>query len=171
MKRLLLLRHASASPTEADGDDHERTLSRKGCQEAERLGVHMAEQDGAPSLILCSSARRAVQTAERVRAALPARPRLQVEAELYMAGAAALLEHLAQLPDAESDVLVVAHNPGIQTLALRLAREGAPRQHARMASQFPAASLAILALAAPCWAEVERGGRLEAFARPKDLSV
>jgi phosphohistidine phosphatase len=171
MKRLLLLRHASASLTEVDGDDHGRTLSQKGCREAERVGAHLAQRDAAPSLILCSSARRAVETAERVSAALPARPRLQVEHELYMAGTPVLLERLAQLPDAESAVLVVAHNPGLQTLALRLAREGTPHQHARMASQFPAASLAILALAAPCWAEVERGGRLEAFARPKDLSL
>jgi phosphohistidine phosphatase len=171
MKRLLLLRHASANPTPTDGGDHERTLSQKGCREADRVGAHLAEQGAAPSLILCSSARRAVETAERVGAALPAPPRLEVEGELYMGAAASLLERLAQLPDAESDVLLVAHNPGIQTLALRLARESAPRQHARMASQFPAASLAILALAAPCWAEVERGGRLEAFARPRDLGV
>ena len=134
------------------------------------MGAHLTERDAAPSLILCSSARRAVETAERVSAALPVRPRLQVESELYMAGTADLLERLTQLPDAESAVLVVAHNPGIQALALRLAREGAPRQRSRMASQFPAASLAILALV-PCWAELERGGRLEAFARPKDLSV
>ena len=171
MKRLLLLRHASASPTEADGDDHGRTLSPKGCQEAERVGAHLAGRDAAPTLILCSSARRAVETAERVRVALPVRPRLEVDRELYVAAAATLLERLAQLPDAESEVLVVAHNPGIQTLALRLARESAPRQRSRMAAQFPAASLAILALEAPCWAEVERGGRLEAFARPKDLDT
>ena len=171
MKRLLLLRHASASLTEVDGDDHGRTLSQKGCREAELVGAHLAQRDAAPSLILCSSARRAVETAERVSAALPARSRLQVEPELYMAGTSDLLERLTQLPDAESAVLVVAHNPGIQALALRLACEGAPRQHSRMASQFPAASLAILALAVSCWAEVERGGRLEAFARPKDLSV
>ena len=171
MKRLLLLRHASANPTPADGDDHGRTLSQKGCREADRVGAHLAERDAAPSLILCSSARRAVETAERVCAALPAPPRLEVEAELYMGGAASLLERLAALPDAESAVLLVAHNPGIQTLALRLARESAPRQHDRMASQFPAASLALLTLRAPCWAEVERGGRLEAFARPRDLGV
>jgi phosphohistidine phosphatase len=171
MKRLLLLRHASASPTESSGDDHERALSRKGCEEADLVGAHLAKRSAAPSLILCSSARRAVETAERVGAALPTQPRLEVEPGLYMTGAAALLERLAQLPDAESAVLVVAHNPGIQALALRLAREGAPRQHARMASQFPAASLAILALAAPCWAELERGGRLDAFARPRDLGA
>ncbi|HEY5656181.1 MAG TPA: histidine phosphatase family protein, partial [Myxococcota bacterium] len=84
------------------------------------------------------------------------------------AGATSLLERLAQLPDAESAVLVVAHNPGIQALALRLAREGAHRERTRMASQFPAASLAILELAARFWAEIERGGRLAAFVRPGD---
>ena len=171
MKQLLLLRHASANPSGADGEDHGRTLSPKGCQEAERVGAHLAGRDVTPSLILCSSAHRAVETAARVSAALPVPPRLQVEGELYMAAVPALLERLAQLPDAESAVLVVGHNPGIQTLALRLAREDACDQHARMASQFPAASLAILALAVPCWAELERGGRLEAFARPKDLSA
>jgi phosphohistidine phosphatase len=171
MKRLLLLRHASANPTAGDGDDHERTLSPKGCREADRVGAHLVEQEAVPSLVLCSSAHRAVETAERVCAALPARPQLEVEDELYLGGVTALLERLTQLPDREAAVLVVAHNPGIQALALRLARDSAPRQHSRMASQFPAASLAILALTAPSWLEVERGGRLEAFARPKDLGV
>lgn len=170
MKWLLLLRHASANPTEPGGDDHERTLSRKGCEEAELVAAQLAARGAAPSLILCSSARRAVETADRVSEALPARPRRQVERELYMAGAATLLERLTQLRDAETAVLVVAHNPGIQALALRLAREGGERARSRLASRCPAGSLAVLALPVLRWVEVGRGGRLDAFTRPGDLA-
>jgi len=166
----MLLRHASAGATAPESDDHDRPLSRKGYDEAERVGAHLASCATEPSLILCSSAKRAVETADRVAGALPGRPRLQVERAMYLAGARAMLDQVTALADAERAVLVVAHNPGIQALALHLACDGSQGARARMATRFAAASLAVFELPISSWADADRGGRLAAFTHPGDLA-
>jgi phosphohistidine phosphatase SixA len=60
------------------------------------------------------------------------------------------------------------HNPGLQDLALDLAR---PSPTAReLATKYPTAALATLALQASSWQELDRDtAELVAFVRPRDL--
>jgi phosphohistidine phosphatase len=169
MRHLMLLRHASAESGGPGVDDHDRPLSPRGQGEAARLGAHLARNATEFSLILCSSAKRAVETATRVTEALTARPRLEVERDMYLATPREMLERLTALPDTDRAVLVIGHNPGIQALALHLASADCGDERARMASQFSAGSLAELELPIAHWADAESGGRLGAFTHPEDL--
>ena len=67
-----------------------------------------------------------------------------------------------------STVLLIAHNPGIEDLAVRLARPSPERDDLR--AKFPTAALATLELPSTRWSEVEPGcASLIAFVRPRDL--
>jgi phosphohistidine phosphatase len=64
-------------------------------------------------------------------------------------------------------VLLIGHNPGIEELALRLARPSPERDD--LEAKFPTAALATLELTTS-WSELEPGcGNLVAFVRPRDL--
>jgi phosphohistidine phosphatase len=161
--RLLLLRHAHAA---AGPDDHERPLDARGQREGAWLADVVSRLAEPPSLVLCSSARRARETFEALRPALPREPRVAVERGLYPASAGQLLERVGVEAD-ETSVLVVGHNPAIEDLARALAARGEADALARLRAKFPPASLAVLAFDVATWSDVKPGaGRLEEFAIP-----
>ncbi len=169
MRSLLLLRHAEAVAGALAADDHERPLSPRGHRDAARVVAHVARRN--PSLILCSSARRAIETLEPLRARLRATAAVRIERDLYLASCDQLRERLGRIEDAETAVLVVGHNPGIAELARRLAGSGDPGVTARLESRFPAASLAALDFEATGWRKLAWGaGRLAEFLGPDDLA-
>jgi phosphohistidine phosphatase len=170
MKTLYLLRHAKSDWGEPGLDDHDRPLDPRGERAAAVMGVHFAQQQYRPSLVLCSSARRTRQTLESVLPHLLGRPELVVERGIYMASCAALLARLRKIDDEKNAVLLIGHNPGIADLARTLAGSGEPDALRRMAARFPTAASAACELDLERWADLRPGaGRLLAYATPKDL--
>jgi phosphohistidine phosphatase len=157
-----ILRHAKA---ESDGpDDHSRALTGRGRRQAAEVGSYLARAPvtGAPTprTVLCSSARRARQTAELVVEHLTGRVDLVVEPALYGADPDDVLEQLRLLDDDVPSVLVVGHNPTLQELAILLLDDA--RASASDALQrFPTAALAVESVPAVHWPELALGtGRL-----------
>ena len=118
---LTLMRHAHAVAATGH-DDHDRALDESGRRDAATVAGRTAVRDAAPALILCSDARRTVETAEIVRETLglPA-DRLVQEARLYLASADTLIEVIDE-QDAlgVENLMVVGHNPGLERLAMHL---------------------------------------------------
>ena len=70
--------------------------------------------------------------------------------------------------------MVVGHNPGLEDLATKLAREPVRRkERARrdvLEEKFPTAALAVLDFDVDKWRDIRTGeGALVDFVRPKDL--
>ena len=166
---LLLLRHAKADPEQADQSDRERPLAARGRRVAQQMGAYLAASGREPRLVLCSPARRALETLESLRESLPRRARVEIEDDLYLASCLVLRERVSAISDDDSSVLVIGHNPGIQEFALALAVEGDAAQRRRLALSFPAGACAIFRSRAPHWSGVPANCRLEEFARPEDL--
>jgi phosphohistidine phosphatase len=125
---------------------------------------------GPPSLVLCSPARRALETLAPLRERLPEGARIRVERPLYLASAARLLARLRRLPDAQRDVLLIGHDPGLHDLAVALARPSRSAADARLRRKLPTGSLAALELELPHWRALAPGtARLAGFVRPRDL--
>jgi phosphohistidine phosphatase len=120
MKRVYLLRHAKSSWKHPELPDHDRPLAGRGRRAAKAIVRHMRAQEFVPELVLCSTARRARETLERIEPALGRAP-VRVERELYGASARELLARLRRLPDDVGSVLVIGHNPGMHELAVELA--------------------------------------------------
>jgi phosphohistidine phosphatase len=148
--RLYLLRHAKSSWDEPGLADHDRPLARRGERAADAMGRYLREHGIEPEVILCSTATRTRQTLERLGL-----PDARIEPELYGADAATLR---ALIPDASS-VMLIGHNPGMQDLALSLARSGA--KLGELAEKFPTGALATIELDT---------GELVDFVRPRDLA-
>jgi phosphohistidine phosphatase len=117
--------------------------------------------------VLCSTARRARETLERIEPALETAS-VRFDRELYGASETGLLERLREVPDGTGSVMLIGHNPAIEQLALDLARPSPLL--GELEAKFPTAALATLELLSPRWRELERGtAELVGFVRPRDL--
>ncbi|MDH4147401.1 MAG: histidine phosphatase family protein [Acidimicrobiia bacterium] len=134
-RTLLVLRHAkSAWP---DGvADLDRPLTERGRRSCAAVGALLVRAALAPSAVLCSPARRAVDTARAVldAAGLPDRVPI-VEPRLYDAPGAQVHYLLGELDDDDRTVLFVGHEPELVRLVHTLS--GA-------VVRLPTAALAIL---------------------------
>jgi phosphohistidine phosphatase len=169
MHRLFVLRHAKSSWGNSYLADHDRPLAPRGRRAADALAEHVATIGPAPTLVLCSTARRAQDTLAPVRERLPDRTDVLVEAELYGATAPELLARLRRVPEDTPDVLLVGHNPGLEDLVRGLGRDGDPGLIGRVRSKFPSGALATLAFGGS-WTDLgSEPATLEAFVVPGDL--
>jgi phosphohistidine phosphatase len=165
----MLLRHAQSSWEAPELPDHDRPLADRGHQAVADLRRHVAEAGIVPDLVLCSTARRAVQTWEGISPAYPEGVPVEIDDELYGATAGELLRRLQRLPDAVGCALVVAHNPGLGELASGLAGSGDAELRERLRVKFPTGAFATLALPGP-WAALRMGsGRLAGYVVPSEL--
>ena len=172
VKELHLLRHAKSSWDDADLDDFDRVLAKRGRKAAARMGRFLADNAIAPDTILCSAARRTRETLDLIAPALNATPNVLVERQLYLAGSRHILSRLRRLPDEAESVMVIGHNPDLQELALRLARRGPRAKIAALAAKFPTAALAGFRVEAERWADLapERCALIR-FVVPADLDA
>jgi phosphohistidine phosphatase len=167
VKSLLLLRHAKSSWKEGGLADHDRPLAPRGRRAAKLIATHLREQRIEPSLVLCSSARRARETLAAIEPALGADVEVRIDADLYGASAPDLMERVRALPDDAESVMMIGHNPAMASLALSLAGQG--RDLPRLERKFPTAALATLELEGS-WRELEDGGaELVGLVTPKEL--
>jgi len=150
---LMLLRHAKAKRPEDGVEDFDRKLSRRGREAATELGKLMHREQLAPDLALVSAARRTRQTWQRVAEELGAEVPAREARALYLAGPARIMDTVRRAPAEARRIVVVGHNPGMETLCARLVGEPC---------NFPTCALAVIAFDGDDWRQVERG-RLERF--------
>ena len=73
-----------------------------------------------------------------------------------------------RMADEVGSVMVIAHNPGLQDLALLLAARG--EEPDRLRAKYPTAALASLAIARASWSTLKPGdAELVAYVVPRDL--
>lgn len=170
MLTLSLLRHAKSSWKNPALPDRERPLNARGMSDAPVLGRAMSERGIDPDLVLCSTARRTVDTLALVLPELKVEPKIIYDDALYHATTAEMLEMLRGLQPGTSRVLLVGHNPEIQALALELVGSGPHEPRERLAEKFPTAGLAVINFTAGLWSSIDVGsGSLAAFVTPRDL--
>jgi phosphohistidine phosphatase len=168
VKQLLLLRHAKSSWEDSELADHDRPLAPRGRRAAKLIAKHLRRQGIAPELVLCSSAARTRETLELIAPALGDGVPVQIEDQLYAASEQALLERVRAVEDGIESLLLIGHNPGVQQLALLLARSG--EEVAALARKYPTAALATLEFNGP-WRELGAGSaEPNDFVTPKQLA-
>jgi phosphohistidine phosphatase len=117
MKTLLLMRHAKSSFKDGDLPDFERPLTKRGEKDAPKMGKLLKEKELTPDLILCSTAQRASQTAELVAEKCKYEREIVFVQDFYLGEPEAYMNALRDLDDEHTDtVLVIGHNPGLESL-------------------------------------------------------
>ncbi len=170
-----VLRHAKAV-ADADGGDHARRLNDRGRRDAAALGQRLS---GAPGvlgfsgpdgeavppfdLVLCSTAARTTDTAERVLAALAAPPPVRRLKSLYGASVDSAVKLVREVDDEARSLVLVGHNPTAFTLTWELLSgdgagngEGSDRDRIEHHG-FATCTLATVALPAASWSDVSTG--------------
>jgi phosphohistidine phosphatase len=162
MKSLLILRHAKSSWKDPNLADHDRPLNKRGKRDAPRMGRLMRLEGLEPDLILCSTAKRARQTAEAVVEEHGYEGEILLDRELYSFDYEPYLEALTALSDEFGCVMIVGHNPAMEELIEALTGEY---------QRFPTAALAELNLPITSWREADEieDGELVNLWRPKEL--
>jgi phosphohistidine phosphatase len=169
-KLIFLLRHAKSSWDEPGVADVERPLSPRGERTARRMGRRMADNPLLPELVLCSPARRTVDTLALVEQELGAKLSTRMEPAIYLAEPRALLDLLRKAPDDIERLMLVGHDPGLPRLALILTRGQSGAVIERLKAKFPTGALAIIECEATRWRELKPGAcRLSTFIVPREL--
>lgn len=119
MKTLLVMRHAQAVHF-GNTSDHDRPLTEKGVQDALRMGRLF--RGVRPSQILCSTAKRAVATAEAALRVAEVNLKIQQLHQLYDSDLGQHLQILRNVATAIDQLLIVGHNPSFESLVTLLAR-------------------------------------------------
>lgn len=170
MKRLLLLRHAKSSWDDPTLDDFDRPLAARGRADAPRMGRHLRAQGWIPGRVLCSPARRAVETWQAVAPELGEGPEVELDRTIYMAAPSTLLRRIQAVRTPEDSLMLVGHNPGMEELARRLVGDGRRKDVERLETKYPTCALAVFDVDVETWRDVEwTRATLVDFVRPKDL--
>lgn len=169
MRRLILLRHAKSDWPEGV-DDHDRPLGPRGLSDAPKIGKALAERGYRPDVALVSSAKRTRDTFDLVSEAFPD-IRLIIEPTIYEADARMILAAIRKAPDEAETLLVVGHNPGLETLVPAMMRVEEREAYFTAHDKFPTGAAAVLAFATDSWAELgPASGTLELFQIPRNLA-
>jgi phosphohistidine phosphatase len=159
MKKLILLRHASAASGAASGRDFDRPLDQNGRTAARTMGTRMKQGEVRVELGLASPAARVAETLKELGEGLGALPETQQDERIYLASAETLLDLIRETDDNIGSLLLVGHNPGLQNLLATLTGDTS-------SFAFPTAGVAEIDLPVDRWADLQPGtGLLYRFMR------
>ncbi len=163
MRRLILMRHAEAEASSADGDIG-RVLTGRGVQDAGAMGKALFDRGLSPDLALVSTAARAQQTWEAASAWF-GDAEVELDRGLYNASADALRGAMEAAEERAATLIVISHNPGVHQFAVELMIEqaAAPSTLERVTGGFPPGAAVIFA--------IDAAGRptYDGFLKPSDL--
>ncbi len=167
MKTLTLLRHAKSSWGVPSQRDFDRPLNPRGEKAARAMGRELLRLGIVFDSALASPAARVVGTIAGLgEGGRPIAP--DYDQRIYLAPARTLLGIVRAADDSHDRLLIVGHNPGMEQLALLLARGDALREQA--AAKYPTGALAEIRFDEPSWRDIGEGtGTFERFIRPHDL--
>ncbi|MFI5219835.1 MAG: SixA phosphatase family protein [Bacteroidia bacterium] len=159
MKKLLLLRHASASIDSPTRQDIDRPLNYDGINEAELMVKFLRTQKIPVDLIISSTAFRAVTTAQIfARFLFYPLANIQKEKNIFSNNPDDLIAVLHSFEDDKNGILFVGHNPGITELANVIGSPAVPN--------FKPAGIACIEFEIDSWKEIEKNGVLKFYVDP-----
>lgn len=161
--KLILMRHMK-SDWDGMTTDHERPLNKRGKAAAPKIGAWLKANAHQPDLALISDATRTTETFAGLADYMPSDMKTVYSRKLYLSEPIDIVRFLAKHEIQEnSTVLIVAHNPGIATLAATLVA-GEPK-HPRF-YDYPTGATTVLEFDGEIAPET---GRLLGFVIPREL--
>ena len=167
MKTLYLLRHAKSSWDDPSVPDHDRPLNDRGRRAAAIMAEQISKRGIRPEVVLCSTARRAVETLESLGDMFSESADIHIERGLYLAGLGDLTERVNELSAHVGSAMLVGHNPGMHEFGIALAGEGARLDS--LLRKMPAGALAVLEFDQEGWDLKPVTGRLQDLVLPRDF--
>lgn len=118
LKTICFIRHAKSSWDDISLADHDRPLNKRGKRDAPMMAEKMEKLGIKPDYILCSTARRAKDTARHFIKTFELKESdVRYEGNLYGAGPDDVIRIVRTVPDDKKSVFVFGHNPTLTILA------------------------------------------------------
>jgi len=171
VKRLTILRHASASQGGSSLDDFDRPLNDRGIESARLLGKELKRRGVSFDHVIASPALRARETLDQLARGYGDLPAVTFDREIYLAATASLLAMVRALPAKAHNPMIVGHNPGLANLIMSLVGEDRNGFRADVALGYPAGALATMEFRVADWAQLSPGaGTIVELILPRDLA-
>ncbi|MCE1252602.1 MAG: histidine phosphatase family protein [Anaerolineae bacterium] len=160
MKTLILMRHAKSSWKDHNLEDIDRPLKKRGKKDAQIIGKIIVDKELVPQTIYCSPAKRSQRTAEVLLEELKQEIPVETVDKLYMAEVPVFYELIKSLPEDLERVMIIGHNPGLESLVQLLSGQ---------IESLPTSALANVSLAIKNWKDLdpETKGELVDLYKPK----
>jgi phosphohistidine phosphatase len=149
MRTLYLLRHAKSSETAVTNRDLDRALDKEGRHAARLVGNVLANEELNSALALSSRALRTRETLEILLSVSGIDVQVRFDRGIYDADLPTLLNVISRVPDKQTVLILVGHNPGMELLVSFLT--GKPRS-------MPAAALAKISIPEISWKTLGAAG-------------
>ena len=163
MKKLFLIRHAKSSWIDDALPDLERPLNSRGRENAPLMAQIASKKWNRPELVLCSPAKRAIQTSEFFKEEWWKETEKKICSELYEGSPSIILDLLSNVADEIHSLVAIFHNPNITILANLLAQQ--------KISNVPTCGVVTLEFPEVQWRKLEVGScLLEDYDYPKKNS-
>ena len=116
--RLIIMRHAKSSWSDASLDDHERPLNKRGRRDAPRIAQELYDREWIPDRIRVSSSKRTLETLELMEV-ISRNSTIDVEPSLYHSNISTLLQAVEEVEEGKT-TMILSHNPGCEILVYQL---------------------------------------------------
>lgn len=155
IRRLLLMRHATAEDFRPGFHDRDRRLTERGRSEAVGVGDWLREQEIGIDLVLCSAAVRTRQTLDALDLTAP----IDYSEAIYSGGSDTIIDTVRELEDSVGTALLVGHSPAVPSAVQELAdpEESDPAAMIMIERGYPPATLAVLEISGS-WADLTTAG-------------
>ena len=116
--RLIVMRHAKSSWSDASLDDHDRPLNKRGRRDAPRIAQELHDREWIPDRIRVSTSKRTMETLELMEA-ITRNSTIDVEPSLYHSNISTLLQAVEEVEEGKT-TMILSHNPGSEILVHQL---------------------------------------------------
>jgi phosphohistidine phosphatase len=114
VKRLVIIRHAKSSWSNALIEDFDRPLNERGKKDAPLMAKRLKEKKIIPDLLITSPAKRANSTCKKFAKVFNVdKKKIRKDPKLYHASESVILKIAKELDEKFNVVFIVGHNPGL----------------------------------------------------------
>ena len=163
MKKLLIIRHGDA-PLNNLLNDHNRPLSKQGVLDTQLIGRYILEKKIVPDLIISSSAKRTISTAENIIYGGNLENKYFVNSSIYGGDSSFLLYLLSEQKNIYKTICLIGHEPHFSTFICNMTNNNK--------ITFKTANLAVLDIDIVKWEHIEyKKGILSLHITPNELKL
>jgi len=160
MLRLILMRHAKSSWSDNSIRDFDRPLNERGVRNAGEMGIFLSKQGVFVNRLLCSPAKRTLETLEHIKNKLNIEDTRLCES-LYEASMGEVISEIQKHGNCKV-LMVVGHNPSISNTGSFLLKE--------TIDHFPTAGVLCLDFEITSWQDIQpMSGKLVFKKFPKEI--
>jgi phosphohistidine phosphatase len=163
MKTIYLVRHGKSSWKDTDLSDIDRSLKRRGVQDAYLIGEHLRKDKICPDLIISSVAVRAFHTAVIIARKMDySLQHIALQDDLYASSAHHYLEVIANQRNDASSLMIFGHDPALTNLFNMLLHNSVEK--------IPTCAVVAIEIEAENWRDIGKAkNQLKLFIKPKEL--